>query len=52
MRGSRKAGKQEVRWDDEITKFMGYNLYHRVTYDRREWTRLGEAFVLKELYML
>ena len=39
---------REGRWDDEISRFIGNNLYLGVAYDRREWTRLREAFALKE----
>ncbi len=41
----RKLVKQKTRWHDQIIKYLGNNkLYHRVTWDRKEWDRLKEAF--------
>ena len=45
LREGRKRGKQKMRWEDEIIDFLdGYKMYHRVAYDRREWSRLREAY--------
>ena len=45
LKEGRKKGKQKIRWDDDIIKFLGGNkLYHRVAYNRHEWYRLREAY--------
>ena len=44
LKTGRKKGKQKTRWDDDIVKFLGNRLYHRVAHDRREWLRLREAY--------
>lgn len=45
LKMGRKKGKQKTKWDDDIIKFLGYNKqYHRVANDRREWSRLREAY--------
>ena len=44
--GSRKRGRQNTRWRDEIRRFAGVG-WNRLTRERSEWRRLGEAFVLQ-----
>ena len=42
--GKRRPGRQKARWEDNINKFTGTKLYHRLAADRTEWSRLREAY--------
>ena len=44
--GKRSKGRQRTRWSDELRKFAGIG-WRRLTGDRREWEKTGEAFVLQ-----
>ena len=43
----RKRGGQKRYWSDDINKFLGHNLFHRIPCDRSVWNRLREAFAQK-----
>ena len=44
--GTRKRGRQETRWRDDIVKAAGATL-ERTALDRQQWKTLEEAFVLQ-----
>ena len=44
--GTRKRGKQETRWQDDIVKAAGAN-WERTALDRQRWKTLEETFVLQ-----
>ena len=44
--GTRKRGRQETRWRDDIVKAAGAT-WERIALDRQRWKTLEEAFVLQ-----
>lgn len=41
--GRRKRGRPKTRWRDELENRVG-KLWHRETFDRAKWKRIGEAY--------
>ena len=42
--GTRKRGRPRARWRDEIVSYLGTTAWTRLTRDRKNWHKLGEAF--------
>ncbi len=37
-------GRQKAKWVDDIVKFTGNKLFHRVAANRVEWARVRKTF--------
>ena len=44
--GSRHQGRQQIRWCDDITGYVGVK-WMSIAQDRPRWSKLGEAFALQ-----